>query len=392
MSKKIMISVKNLSKSFILPVEAENSLKSLFINPFNKRVYNKQTVLKNVSFDIYEGDFFGIVGRNGSGKSTLLKILAGIYGHSTGEVNINDKLTPFIELGVGFNPELTGRENVYLNGALLGFNRSEMSAMYDEIVHFAELEKFMDQKLKNYSSGMQVRLAFSIAIRAETPILLLDEVLAVGDEAFQRKCLDVFDEYKSSDKTVILVTHDMATVKKYCNRAMLLHDSKALIIGDPSIVAAEYTELNMDSIAKKMDEQNASTKQVDNQIELVLKNNKQKPSSQFYSGEELVVEVSWKKEQKANYVGVAISKKSGEYIFGTNTDNDKVKVNGQKITYKVKLDLEPGKYRIEASLSGKTPQDVLAYLSKGPEFMVKKLPEDEAGGLTRLEHSWKTTK
>ena len=148
----------------------------------------------------------------------------------------------------------------------------------------------------------------------------------------------------------------------------------------------------MDSIAKKMDEQNASTKQVDNQIELVLKNNKQKPSSQFYSGEELVVEVSWKKEQKANYVGVAISKKSGEYIFGTNTDNDKVKVNGQKITYKVKLDLEPGKYRIEASLSGKTPQDVLAYLSKGPEFMVKKLPEDEAGGLTRLEHSWKTTK
>src|SRR5690606_31573026 len=153
-----------------------------------KRTYEKQQVLKNISFEIKKGEFVGIVGRNGSGKSTLLKLLAGIYSPDKGSIEVNGKLVPFIELGVGFNPELTGRENVFLNGALLGFNRKEMQAMYKDIVEFAELERFMDQKLKNYSSGMQVRLAFSIAIRAQSDILLIDEVLAVGDAAFQQKC------------------------------------------------------------------------------------------------------------------------------------------------------------------------------------------------------------
>lgn len=245
-SSETVIKVEGLSKIFKLPHEKRNSIKSAFVSFFKKQSYERQKVLNDISFDIKQGEFFGIVGRNGSGKSTLLKILAGIYSPTSGGVTINGKLTPFIELGVGFNPELTGRENVFLNGALLGFNRKEMAEMYDEIVEFAELKKFMDQKLKNYSSGMQVRLAFSIAIRAKSDILILDEVLAVGDEAFQKKCIDVFERYKAEKRTVVLVTHDMETIRRFCNKAILLDSGKIINVGDPSLVASEYSKLNVE--------------------------------------------------------------------------------------------------------------------------------------------------
>src|SRR6185312_8467854 len=186
------------------------------------RATETQHALKDISFEVKKGEFFGIVGRNGSGKSTMLKILAGIYQPTKGGVQKSGKLVPFIELGVGFNPELSGRENVFLNGALLGFSRKEIAAMYDEIVAFAELEKFMDQKLKNYSSGMQVRLAFSIAIRAKSDILLIDEVLAVGDASFQQKCFDYFYKLKQDKRTVVFVSHDMGAVERFCDRAVLI--------------------------------------------------------------------------------------------------------------------------------------------------------------------------
>ena len=187
MENETVISVKNLHKSFRLPTERAWGLKQGIFNRLKDiKGYKEQHVLNNISFDIKKGEFVGIVGRNGSGKSTLLKTLAKIYFPEKGTVEINGNLIPFIELGVGFNLDLTGRENIYLNGALLGFSNKEMDAMYDEIVKFAELEDFMDQKLKNYSSGMQVRLAFSIAIRAKGDILLLDEVLAVGDAVFKK--------------------------------------------------------------------------------------------------------------------------------------------------------------------------------------------------------------
>jgi ABC-2 type transport system ATP-binding protein len=201
MDEDVVIKVDSVSKTFRLPHEKNSSLKGLVLNFYKgKRTYETQQVLKGISFEVKRGEFFGIVGRNGSGKSTLLKILAGIYFPTEGEIHISGRLTPFIELGVGFSPELTGRENVFLNGSLLGFNRKEMSSMYTDIVEFAELHRFMDQKLKNYSSGMQVRLAFSIAIRANPDILLLDEVLAVGDAAFQKKCYEYFMELKKIKK------------------------------------------------------------------------------------------------------------------------------------------------------------------------------------------------
>ena len=253
---KIALEVKHVSKSFRLPTEQASGIKQAFVN-WTKGIkgYKEQHVLEDISFKVEKGDFFGIVGRNGSGKSTLLKIISQIYTPEKGEVKVNGTLVPFIELGVGFNPELTGRENVYMNGALLGFSREEISKMYPDIVEFAELEDFMDQKLKNYSSGMQVRLAFSIAIKAQGDILVLDEVLAVGDEAFQRKCNDFFDKIKKDKtKTVILVTHSMDSVRKYCNKAMMIRDGKVVVYGSPSDVASQYTADNLKTEKKKVDE------------------------------------------------------------------------------------------------------------------------------------------
>jgi ABC-2 type transport system ATP-binding protein len=244
----IAISVEHVSKDFILPHEKVNSIKGLFTSTAKRRGRKGKEIqhaLKDISFEVKKGEFFGIVGRNGSGKSTLLKILAGIYQQNAGTVHTWGKLVPFIELGVGFNPELTGRENVYLNGAMLGFSEKEVRAMYKDIVDFAELERFMDQKLKNYSSGMQVRLAFSLATRAHADILLIDEVLAVGDADFQRKCFEYFKKLKKDKTTVVFVSHDMAAVREYCDRAMLIEDNRTLGVGSTEQVASQYLQLFM---------------------------------------------------------------------------------------------------------------------------------------------------
>lgn len=255
------VKVDKLNKIFKLPHERHSGLKQLIINTLQgkaERGYEKQHVLKDISFEVKKGDFFGIVGRNGSGKSTLLKILSGIYTPNNGSVTINGSLVPFIELGVGFNPELTGRENIYLNGALLGFSKKQMDALYNDIVDFAELHRFMDQKLKNYSSGMQVRLAFSIAIKAEGDILVLDEVLAVGDEAFQRKCYQYFAELKRNNKTVILVTHDMASVQRFCNKAIMIEKGEIVESGSPAKVSQKYSELFIEKKDRGIKEKDGS--------------------------------------------------------------------------------------------------------------------------------------
>lgn len=243
LNDEIAVKVTDLKKSFKLPTERAWGLKQAIFNRLKGvKGYKQQEVLRGISFEVKKGEFLGIVGRNGSGKSTLLKLLSEIYTPDSGSVKINGTLVPFIELGVGFNPELTGRENVYLNGALLGFSNSEMDKMYEEIVKFAELEQFMDQKLKNYSSGMQVRLAFSIAIRAHGDILILDEVLAVGDAAFQEKCNDYFKSLRGN-QTVILVTHSMENVLKFCDRAILIEEGKIACEGKPEKVTKAYTAL-----------------------------------------------------------------------------------------------------------------------------------------------------
>lgn len=242
----LAVSIKKVKKEFRLPNEREDSIKLRTINKLRgnfDKGHSEYKALKGISLDIKKGEFIGILGRNGAGKSTLLKIIAEIYQPTSGSVKVNGKLVPFIELGVGFNPNLSGRDNVYLNGAMLGFTRKEVAAMYDDIVAFAELEKFMDQKLKNYSSGMKVRLAFSVAIKANADILLLDEVLAVGDAAFQKKCYDYFDSLKERKKTIIFVTHNMSAVRRYCTRAVLIEGGKITAEGSAEDVAGKYEEL-----------------------------------------------------------------------------------------------------------------------------------------------------
>ncbi|MGH9856772.1 MAG: ABC transporter ATP-binding protein [Acidobacteriota bacterium] len=240
----VAVAIKSLSKTFRTPLDKSSGVKQHIVNFFSRQKgYREFQALHNVSFDIKQGEFFGIVGKNGSGKSTLLKTLAGIYSPDHGTVQVNGSLTPFIELGVGFNPELTGRENIFLNGALLGFSKREMEMMYNDIVDFAELGDFMEERLKNYSSGMQVRLAFSIAIRARSDILLLDEVLAVGDAIFQKKCYDYFRQLKKEKRTVIFVSHDVVALQEYCDRGVLINKGKVLYEGGIEKVVTRYMQL-----------------------------------------------------------------------------------------------------------------------------------------------------
>jgi ABC-2 type transport system ATP-binding protein len=239
-----MIEIQGVSKDFLLPHLRNTTLKSRFVKLFReRREMEVQHALTDIELEVRRGEFLGIVGRNGSGKSTLLKILAGIYPPTAGRVVTRGRLVPFIELGVGFNPELTGRENVFLNGALLGFSRSEVQEMYDDIVTFAELEDSMDQKLKFYSTGMYVRIAFSVATRARADILLIDEVLAVGDEAFRRKCFDHFHALKRRGVTIVFVTHDMDAVRRFCDRGVMIEGSRLVSEGGADYIAEEYERL-----------------------------------------------------------------------------------------------------------------------------------------------------
>jgi ABC-2 type transport system ATP-binding protein len=334
-ASEVAIRVGNVSKTFRLPHERHTSIKGLLVN-FARRQkgFEKQQVLKNVSFDVRKGEFFGIVGRNGSGKSTLLKLLAGIYIPDKGTVDVRGKLTPFIELGVGFNPELTGRENVFLNGALLGFNRREMTAMYDDIVDFAELERFMDQKLKNYSSGMQVRLAFSIATRVQTNILLIDEVLAVGDAIFQQKCFDYFKELKRRKKTVVFVSHDAGALRQFCDRGILIEAGKKVVEGQIGEVVNRYHDiLNQHEAAK--DEQTAAKKSKtapkekrwgSRELEVlsIAISGSDNTSQKIFTDkdETLVVKATYRSNitlKNPNY-GITVNDSAGQQVFASSTD------------------------------------------------------------------------
>lgn len=380
---KYALEVNNVSKSFRLPTEQSNGIKQAFVN-WTKGIkdYKEQQVLKDISFKVEKGDFFGIVGRNGSGKSTLLKIISQIYTPDTGEVKVDGTLIPFIELGVGFNPELTGRENVYLNGALLGFSKEEVVEMYPDIVEFAELEEFMDQKLKNYSSGMQVRLAFSIAIQAKSEILLLDEVLAVGDEAFQRKCYTYFSELKRKKHTVILVTHDMSAVERFCNKAIFIDKGVIEVEGNPHEVAAAYSRSNMiyDSEIKKSY----------NDFTISIVGKDKKPKYIFNFGEKMTVKLTWKYDNVKN-VGVAIFRENGEYVFGPNTYQDKhLLIKDRSATYEVDLNLNEGRYFLKAGLMGDDDSMTIAFIEEGPYFLVQRdYGSGRWGGVTKLNHTWK---
>lgn len=243
-AQEAAVSVAQVSKSFKLPHQQYHTLKERALHPFRSRSFDELRAVDSVSVDIPPGEFFGIIGRNGSGKSTLLKCIAGIYRVDRGSIKVRGRLSPFIELGVGFNLELTARDNVMINAIMLGLTRRQARERFGAIIDFAELHDFLDLKLKNYSSGMLVRLAFSVAIQVETEILLIDEVLAVGDANFQQKCFDEFERLKRQGKTILFVTHDMSAIERFCDRAMLLERGQVVGFGEPSGIARRYNQLN----------------------------------------------------------------------------------------------------------------------------------------------------
>lgn len=390
------IEICNIKKSFIIPKYNNNSLKQIVINGFKRNEKQVHQVLDDISFVINKGDFFGIVGCNGSGKSTLLKTICGVYAPDDGEIKLHGNLTPFIELGVGFNPELSGRDNVFLNGALLGFSRQQMNEMYDEIVEFAELEEFMDLKLKNYSSGMQVRLAFSIAIKAKNDILIFDEVLAVGDESFQRKCLDIFEEYKKNGQTIVLVTHDMGTVKKFCNRAVLIKDGKIDEIGNPLRVAAKYSNMNdkfiYDRMSHLIDDNNGG---VSAKIVKLKSKKDTKENNLFGVKEKMRVDIHWKKHLRADCVTVDLFRRDGLHIanFVSNREGVKTLLGQYQASIEIELNVTPGQYFLAIELWSKDCEYRIANFNPAVEFAVKydwTLAENEFGGVTSLNKQWIT--
>jgi ABC-type polysaccharide/polyol phosphate transport system ATPase subunit len=248
-----VIEARGLEKDFRIPSHRIDSLKERALHPLRRAEYRTLRALAGIDLDVHRGEFFGILGRNGSGKSTLLKLLASIYRADAGRIRMAGRVAPFIELGVGFNPDLTARENVVLNGVMMGLSRREAARRLDAVLDFAELREFVDLKLKNYSSGMQVRLAFAVMIQSDSDILLIDEVLAVGDAAFQRKCTNVFDEIRGSPRTIVLVTHDMGVVQRYCQRALLLEEGRQLYLGDPETAGREYLRINFERLRESGD-------------------------------------------------------------------------------------------------------------------------------------------
>ena len=396
MSNNIAVKIDHISKFFRFPTEATQSLRTSLVNRFKGiKGYKEQHVLKDISFEVEKGDFFGIVGRNGSGKSTLLKIISEIYVPEKGTVTIDGKLVSFIELGVGFNPELTGRENVYMNGAMLGFSTEEIDTMYDDIVEFAELEEFMNQKLKNYSSGMQVRLAFSVAIKAQGDILILDEVLAVGDEAFQRKCNDYFMERKKSGKTTILVTHDMNAVKKYCNKAVLIEDGLIKVVGAPDDVANQYSLDNASQKKALNDDFTAEHEAIsDLKVELLT-------PAQITPNQEIKFEISYQvKQDIPTYIAFSLTDIDRSiWIYNDNSFDDMTNGEGEKrFVYTCSLaEVNDIKLKLQVSVRNHHDQILAFANSKNtPIILINRndisdddiSAKDSATGLIQRNGSW----
>lgn len=391
-----IIDVSHVSKSFSLPHEKLDNTRDFLLKGFKKRSYENFIALDNVSFSVAKGEFFGVIGKNGSGKSTLLKILAQIYQPDAGSVDVRGEVSPFLELGIGFNYDLSGRDNVFLNASLLGLSNKEILQKFDRIVAFSELERFIDQKLKNYSSGMQVRLAFSIAIHANRDILLMDEVLAVGDTNFQRKCLDEFHKYRDEGKTVILVTHDTATVQKYCDRVLLMREGKVSMIGDPQDVVAQYIQQNISDEEKRSviavpNSQTTAQKMV--KIHSVTLFDIDKTEKRvFKSGATLTIRIQLKRKDftlPVN-VGIGLYADNGSYILGYNTQMDHVKVVNDTIDLLFPaVDLLPGAYYINAVCFGEDESKYYDFVYKAKSIQI--YPHDLRAlyrGVIFMPHQW----
>jgi ABC-type polysaccharide/polyol phosphate transport system ATPase subunit len=356
------ISISHLSKSFRLPHEQFHTLKERVLHPFRARQFDVLQAVQDVSVEIATGEFFGIVGRNGSGKSTLLKCVAGIYSTDGGSIAVQGRLSPFIELGVGFNPELTARDNVFINAIMLGLSRRQARERFDAIVEFAELEEFLDLKLKNYSSGMMVRLAFAVAIQVDADVLLVDEVLAVGDAAFQSKCFDEFTRLKASGRTIVFVTHDMGAVERFCDRAMLLERGRVVDIGGPAAVARQYNALNFDrgrrGVVERGELAAAGLAMVAEIVHAWFESPSGEKTVSATQGEpcRVKLDVRFRAEADDPLFSVGLFDEAGHVAFAAQSHFDQISSGhfgtGERVTVTVEFEnwLAPGRYHLTTSI------------------------------------------
>ncbi len=393
----VVVSVKDVGKVFQIPKERHRSLKRLVLSLGRHSGYRRFEAIESVDFEVHRGEFFGIIGQNGSGKSTLLKILAGIYVPTRGKVNIDGRLSPFIELGVGFNHELTARENVFLNGAILGMSRAEIAEQLDEIIRFAELEQFVDQKIKNFSSGMLVRLAFSVAIRARADVLLIDEVLAVGDANFQQKCFNVFRRLKAEGKTIIFVSHDLASIKEFSDRVLLLNKGKTYGVFSAVDAIAKYSKLNQARVTNELErlghggerEHQLNRPHIKN-VELLNKAGESIRAISCHDPLRVRLTVA-NPDELPLAVGVAIYRTADNlYCFGTNTNVDDVELKPEK---SVTVDIEYPRFPLQRGTYDLTVGVFDSTLSATYEMMdhvldFEAVQDNGAEGVTFIEHTW----
>lgn len=397
--RELAIQVEDLHKSFHIPTHRVDSLKERAVRPFASRDYRELRALDGISFEIERGEFFGIVGRNGSGKSTLLKLLASIYRADAGTIRMAGRLAPFIELGVGFNAELTARENVVLNGVMMGLTPQETRNRLDAVLEFAELTEFIDLKLKNYSSGMMVRLAFSLMMEVDADILLIDEVLAVGDAAFQQKCGDAFREMKAAGKTIILVTHDMTTVEDYCHRAMLIDGGLIQDIGDPAEIGRQYLRTNFDKGSELGSGDDAPTSDEVRLLDTWIEGGDGERLTNLEHGEpiRLRVELEVKSETPGFDVGFILANADGLGVFQfgapvENRDGSRPLAAGQRVRVDAELEnpLAPGRYFVHCGVNRIHGGGVALYVHNAASFIVFGGPQGRGVVLLPLEIEAKT--
>jgi ABC-type polysaccharide/polyol phosphate transport system ATPase subunit len=352
------VSVTGAYKTFRIPHQQYHTVKERALHPFRSRTYDAFDAVHDVSVDVRQGEFFGIVGRNGSGKSTLLKCIAGIYQLDQGTISVAGRLSPFIEVGVGFNPDLAAQDNVIVNAVMMGLSRTEARRRFDDIVAFAELEEFVDLKLKNYSSGMAVRLGFAVSTQVDADVLLVDEVLAVGDVSFQQKCFEKFQRLKEEGKTILFVTHDMALVERFCDRAMLLERGKVLSIGDPHEVGLLYNKVNFGELAPEAAGSRAAAQRpaeiTDCRVEVGGV-----PVGELPHGEsfEIVFDALFHERVENPAFGVALRNDVGQGVLATSTQwsipETGVFEPGETVTIRLHLEawFGPARYQVNASVA-----------------------------------------
>lgn len=387
----LAIQVEGLRKTFRIPTHRVDSFKERLVRPFSAPDFRELKALDGVSFDVRKGEFFGIVGRNGSGKSTLLKILASIYRADAGTIRMAGRLAPFIELGVGFNVELTARENVVLNGVMMGLTPRETRRRLDAVIEFAELEEFAELKLKNYSSGMLVRLAFSVMLEADADVLLIDEVLAVGDAAFQQKCADAFREMKAQGKTIVLVTHEMSTVEAYCHRAMLIDGGKIRQIGDPAETGREYLKLNFERGVETGEATGGA--EGARMIDCWLVDAAGERTTTIEQGEKmrLRAEVEVEREASGLSVGFVIANADGLGLFEfgtpvTGADGSATIAAGEKVLVEAELEnpLAPGRHFVHCGVQSDRSGGVYLYVHNALDFVI--FGTTSTKGIVTIEH------